>query len=460
MTVVLAGTVMFGLDTTIVSVALHPIGVGLHAGSAVEWVVTSYLLALAASQPATGWLADRFGRRAMFLAALAVFTGASIACAAAPNIGCLVAFRAVQGFGGGALMPVGMAITMDLFPVERHGRAMAIWGLMAVVGPALGPTVGGWLTTTINWHWLFLINAPIGTVAFAAGFSLIPEIGHRQRRPFDLTGLVLGSGGLTLAILGLSEGSTWGWVSGTTITCLVAGTGALVAFVHHELATSHPMLQLRMFRERAFMFGTAASLFVYLAQYGRLVFIPLQLESVRSLTALHVGLLFLPAGAAQGIAMVASGHLVDRVGARLPMVLGAAMMLVAVAGFARLTLTTPLPLITLFLAIQGFGCGVFTPGVMVVGMSELPSALLAQGAAIRTLAGQVSGVLAVAVLGAIVSVSLGHHPSPSHAQAAYNAAFAAAAGSVLVGLVFAWLLPKRAHDRLADVAPFAVLPLE
>jgi len=460
MTVVLAGTLMFALDTTIVSVALHPIGVALHAGSAVEWVVTSYLLALAASQPLTGWLADRFGRRAMFLTALAVFTGASIACAASPNIGFLVAFRAVQGFGGGALMPVGMAITLDLFPVERHGRSMAIWGLMAVVGPALGPTVGGWLTTTINWHWLFLINAPIGTVAFAAGFSLIPEIGHRQHRPFDLTGLVLGSGGLTVAILGLSEGSTWGWASGATITCLVCGTGALIAFVHHELGTSHPMLQLRMFHERAFMFGTAASLFVYLAQYGRLVFIPLQLESVRNLTALHVGLLFLPAGAAQGIGMLISGRIVDRFGARLPMVWGAALMLAAVAGFARLTLATPIAVITLLLSLQGFGCGIFTPGVMVVGMSELPSALLAQGAAIRTLAGQVSGVLAVAVLGAIVSVALGIHPSPSHAQGAYNAAFAVAAGSVLLGLVFAWLLPKRSHDHLPDVSRLAVLPFE
>ncbi len=456
----MAGTVMFGLDTTIVSVALHPIGVDLHAGSGVEWVVTSYLLALAAAQPVTGWLADRFGRRAMFLTALAVFTAASIACASSPNLGSLVFFRAVQGFGGGALMPVGMAIALDLFPAERHGRAMAIWGLMAVVGPALGPTVGGWLATSINWHWLFLINAPIGGVALVAGFSLVPEIGHREHRPFDFRGLALGSGGLTLAILGLSEGNAWGWASGATVTCLAAGTGALFAFVRHELGAAHPMLQLRMFRRRAFLFGTVASLFVYLAQYGRLVFIPLQLESVRGLTALHVGLLFLPAGAAQAIAMLGSGRLVDRIGPRLPMVLGSATMLVAVAGFTRLTLSTPVPLIALLLAVQGFGCGVFTPGAMVVGMSELPGTLLAQGAAIRSLAGQVSGALAVAVLGAIVAVSVGAHPSASHAQAGYNAAFTAAAAAVLLGLFFAWRVPKRSRDRIADVQPIGVLPFE
>ena len=456
----MAGTVMFGLDTTIVSVALHPIGVDLHAGSGVEWVVTSYLLALAASQPVTGWLSDRFGRRAMFLTALAVFTGASIACAAAPNLGLLVFFRAVQGFGGGALMPVGMAIAFELFPAERHGRAMAIWGLMAVVGPALGPTVGGWLATSINWHWLFLINAPIGGVALVAGFSLIPEIGHRERRPFDTAGLALGSGGLTLAILGLSEGNTWGWTSIGTIGCLAVGLGALLAFVRHELEARHPMLQLHMFRERAFLFGTAASLFVYLAQYGRLVFIPLQLEGVRGLTPLHVGLLFLPAGAAQAVAMIGSGRMVDRIGPRLPMVVGSAMMLAAVAGFARLTLTTPIPLIAVLLALQGFGCGIFTPGAMVVGLSELPGALLAQGASIRTLAGQVSGALAVAALGAIVAVSLGSHPSPAHAQAGYNAAFAAAAGAVLLGLVFSWSIPRWSRDRDVAVPPIALLPFE
>jgi DHA2 family lincomycin resistance protein-like MFS transporter len=220
------------------------------------------------------------------------------------------------------------------------------------------------------------------------------------------------------------------------------------------------MLELRMFGERAFLFGTATSLFVYLAQYGRLVFLPLQLEGVRGLTALRVGLLFLPAGAAQAIGMLASGRAVDRIGPRLPMIGGSVLMLVAVAGFARLTLATPIALVGVLLALQGLGCGIFTPGAMVAGMSELPRSLLAQGAAMRTLAGQVSGALAVGVLGAIVSVYMGRHASQARAQAAYNAAFSAAAIAVLIGLVLAWCVPRQSAEAAVGGGPVAFLPVE
>jgi EmrB/QacA subfamily drug resistance transporter len=458
MAVVMAATIMLGLDTTIVAVALHPIGVDLHAGNGIEWVVTAYLLGLAASQPMTGWSSDRFGRKAVFLTALGVFTGASVACAASPNLGFLVFFRAVQGLGGGALLPVGMAIGLDLFPRERHGHAMAMWGMTAMVGPALGPTLGGWLVTAISWHWLFLINAPIGGLALLAGFAFIPDIGHRERRPFDFAGLLLGSGGLSLAILGLSEGNQWGWASGATIACLAVGIGALVGFVRHELRADHPMLELRIFSQRAFRLSTGTLLFVFVAQYGRLVFLPLQLESLRGLSALRVGLLFLPAAAVQAMGMQTGGRLVDRIGARLPMVVGCVIIVAAVTGFARLTPTTPVPLIAVLLSVQGFGTGLIGPAATVAGLSDLPRPLLGQGTALRSLSTQVAGALAIAVLGAIVSVWMGPHPTPAQAQAAYNAAFAAAAGAVLLALALAWRMPKRSPDRVTGAEPMAFVP--
>lgn len=442
MAVVMAAVLMFSLDTTIVTVALHPIAVDLHAGRGIEWVVSIYLLALAVSQPITGWLSDRFGRKMTFLVMLAVFTGASVACAASPNLGFLVFFRAVQGLGGGALMPLGMAVALDLFARQRHGFVMATWGMAALVGPALGPTVGGWLATSVSWHWLFLINAPIGVVALVAGLFFIPEIGHRERRPFDLGGLLLGSGGLSLVVLGLSEGNQWGWASATTVTCLSLGVGAVAAFVPYELRSDHPMLELRIFSQRAYKLSTAIMLLVLIAQYGRLVFIPLELEGVRGLSALRVGILFIPAAVAQGIGMQVGGRLVDRNGWRLPMIAGCAMLFAAVAGYTWLTLTTPIALVVVLLSVQGLGAGLTTTAATVGGLSDLPRHLLAHGTAMRSMAGQVGAALSVGLLGAIVAIGTGAHPTPAHAQDAYNSAFAAAACVVLVAFVLACRLPK------------------
>jgi EmrB/QacA subfamily drug resistance transporter len=442
MAVVMAGMLMLSLDATMVTVALHPIAVDLGAGTGVEWVVSIYLLALAASQPITGWLSDRFGRKAMFLLALTVFTAASLACAAAPNLGLLVFFRAVQGFGGGALMPLGMAVALDLFPRHRHGFVIAMWGMAALVGPALGPTLGGWLATSVSWHWLFLINGPVGVVALILGFSLIPNIGHRERRTFDLGGLLLGSGGLSVLILGLAQGNQWGWKSVATLLCLSLGMGALVGFVRHEMRTTHPMIDLRMFRDGAFRLSSGAMLCVLIAQYGRLVFIPLELESVRGLSPLRVGLLFLPAAVAQGTGMHAGGRVVDRIGARIPMIIGAAMLLVAVTGYASLRLTTPIAIVVVCLSVQGFGCGLMSAPATVAGLSDLPRNLLAQGTVVRSLTGQVGGALSIGVLGAVIAIAMGSHPSPSQTQDAYNAGFAAAGVAVLFALVFSFRMPK------------------
>jgi EmrB/QacA subfamily drug resistance transporter len=433
--VIVAATTMVALDTTIVNVALHQIAVDLGAGARIEWVVTGYLLAVCVSQPASGWLADRFGRRVVFLTSLVAFTLASCACALAPTLGVLVAARVVQGLGGGALIPVGMAMVLGLFPRERHGRAIGIWGLAGMLAPAIGPTLGGWLVTAVSWHWLFLINLPIGVVSFAFGIRLLPE--------FDGLGLGLGCGGLSLAVLGLSEANEWGWASIATIACLVAGVALLGAFVSHELRVEHPLIELRMFREHTFTIAMSVMALVFVAQFARLVFIPLQLEGLRGESALKVGLLVLPAALVAAVAMTVGGRLVDRIGPRLPVVLGTACMGMALLAFANLALDTPLPLIAVFLALQGLGFGLLTPPVLVAGLSDLPPHLVSQGTALRSLLNQVSGAIAVALLGAVVATSAGAHPTATESQSAYNNAFAIAAIGVLIALALATRLPRR-----------------
>jgi len=456
--VIVGATTMVSLDITIVNVALHQIAIDLGAGSGIEWVVTAYLLAVCVSQPASGWLADRFGRKPVFLTSLAAFTVASVGCALAPSLGFLIAARVVQGLGGGALIPVGMAMVLGLFPRERHGRAIGIWGLAGMLAPAVGPTLGGWLVTAVSWHWLFLINVPIGVVTFAFGLRLLPELGERHRRPFDGLGLGLGCGGLSIAVLGLSQANEWGWGSAATIGCLLGGLALLAGFVSHELRVDHPLIELRMLGERTFRIAMAVMMFVFVAQFARLVFIPLQLESLRDVSALDVGLLFIPAAIVSAVAMTIGGRIVDRIGPRLPIIIGAASMAVALLAFTQLALDTPLPLIAVILAVQGLGFGLLTPPVLVAGLSDLPPRLVSQGTALRSLLNQVSGAVSVALLGAVVATSAGPDPTPTEAQSAYNNAFAVAAVGVLIALVLATRLPRRRPvveiEHLDDVLVF------
>jgi len=449
--VILGATVMVALDTTIVNVALDDIGKALGGGRNVEWVVTSYLLAVCVSQPATGWLANTFGARRVLRVALVVFTAASLACAAAPNLGFLIAARVVQGLGGGALIPVGMAMVLGLFRRERHGRAIAVWGMSATLAPAVGPTIGGWIVTSVSWHWLFLINGPVGLATYLAGLRMLPDVGVRKRLPFDAVGLALGGGGLSFAVLGLSEANTWGWTSRSTIASIMIGLVALSGFVYRELHTDHPLIELRMFGDRTFRLAIGALLFVYIAHFGRLVFIPLQLEGLRGDTALKVGLLFLPAGLVQAAAMRTGGGLMDKLGPRLPIMVGCVAMFVAAVGFATIRLSTPLWVIELCMCMNGFGMGILTPPALVAGISDLPKHLVSQGTAVRSLFGQLSGAIAVAALGAVVAGRSGSSTNAAHIQSAYDAAFAVAAVGVIASILLASRLPKHIRVNPGEV---------
>jgi EmrB/QacA subfamily drug resistance transporter len=349
-----------------------------------------------------------------------------------------------------------MAIVLGLFPKERHGRAIAVWGLSAMLAPAIGPSIGGWLVTSVSWHWLFLINVPIGIATFVCSIKLIPETGHRERRPFDTVGLVLGCGGLTLAVLGLSEANRWGWGTAATIGSIGLGVVSLGLFVRWELRVTHPMIELRMFRERNFRFAMSALLFVYIAQFGRLVFLPLQLEELRGDSALKVGLLFILPGAFTAVSMALGGRLVDRIGPRTPIMVGSALVGVAMIGFAFIDLDTSLLFIDSFMCVQGFGIGLLTAPAMVAGLSELPPNLMAQGTAMRSLLSQVGGALAVAVLGAVLAARVGTSVDPHTIQSGYDAAFAAAAVGVGVAFVLASRLPKRVDATAIDGAALAI----
>ncbi len=450
--VVLVGTLMVVLDTTIVNIALPAIRDDLGDGIGIEWVVTAYLLAVTVSMPASGWMADRFGRKNVLVASMACFTAASLIAAFAPTLNTLVFMRVVQGVGGGALLPVGMALVFEVFPPERRGQAMGSWGTVTMLGPAIGPTLGGWLITAVSWHWLFLVNVPIGIVAVSLAVFLLRDFGYREERPFDAWGFALAGSGLAILLLGVSESQRWGWSSPATLLCVFGGLLLLGWFSRHELRTPNPMIEVRIFRIPVFTIGLLITSFVTVAQFTRLVFIPLQLEELRGTTAFHVGLLLSPGAIAAGIAMLLSGRLVDRVGSRTPVVIGTSVMCLSVLAMANLTTHTPLWVISALLVGQGVGMGLSAVPSTVVALNSVPAKYVAQATAARTVCTQAAGAMGIGALAALVAARM----TVGSAQAAYNTAFLASAALLVIAIVLGTRLPQR-PERMG-AASHGILP--
>jgi EmrB/QacA subfamily drug resistance transporter len=452
------------LDTSIVNVALPQIGVDFHSIANVEWIVTAYLLALGLAQPPTGWLTDRFGKRKVFCGCVLLFSVGSLLCAIAPNLGALVAFRVLQGFGGGGLPPVGLAIIYELFPADRRGTALGIWGIAAMAAPAVGPVLGGWLVTAVSWRSLFLINVPIGAVGLVLAVRLLRDVVPRRNRPLDWQGLVLATAGLGALLLGLSEAPTWTWGSTTTIACLVVGAVLTAGWVVRGLRIPTALVDMWMFRERVFSLCMVVLVLLTMAQYGRLVFIPLELESLRHFSALRVGVLLVPTALGAAATMPIGGRLTDRIGPRLPSVLGVACIGISTVLLSRLTLHTSEVAVAGYLAIGGVGLGLSMMPTTVAALLALPNRMAAEASSLRTLSRQVSGSLGVAVLSTVIATRLAGIARPptapadiATAQSAYNVVFAIGAASCVLALIAAFGLPGGAATRrlqaLRDAEP-------
>lgn len=426
---VLVGAFMVALDQTIITLALPRIGTELGSVDSVDAVITVYLLALGVVQPTTGWLADRFGGRRIFLASLAVFSLGSLLSGLAADLPQLVAARILQGVGGGGIFPVGMAMIYEEVPPARRGTAMGAWSLGIAVAPMLGPTLGGLVVGELGWRWLFLINVPIGLAAIAVGLRVLrPGSGH-DARPFDTVGFGLVTVGLTAVLLAASEAER-GPASPFTLVGGIGGAALLVAFVVHELRHPDPLIDVRMFANREYSSAMVVVAVMISATMARLVFLPLELVTLRGMPELEVGLLVTPAAIANAIAAPLAGMVTDRRGARLPVVLGIAAMAVSTFLLAGLRIDTPVVAIALIVALHGFGNGLALTPNAVAGMNALPQRQLARGTAIRSTTRQVAASLSVALLTAFLiarlgSVARGPDAVPAAvAQDAYNAIFA------------------------------------
>ncbi len=448
--VAFAGSFMVMLDTTILGVALPRVGKELGALDDIEWAVTAYLLAVAVVQPATGWLADRFGRKRVFTGSLMLFTLGSLLIATSSSFGWLIAFRALQGLGGGSVMPMGFAIVYDIYPPHRRGAALGLLGVAGMTAPAFGPLIGGWIATSVAWQWLFLVNVPVGIVGVVASARLLRDTGYRDRRPLDWPGWTLAGLGLTAMLLGLDGVGRWGWASTQVALAIGFAFIMLAGFVWRQLHIEHPLISLEMFAVPLFRLTIVLMWFVTFAFFARVIFLSLELQTIRDLTPLETGLIMSPSAVASGLMMLLGGRLADRVSVRVPILVGLSLMATSTLLMGSLDGDTSLGFIILLTFAQGAGMGLSVMPNAVAALNSLANRFVSQATAVRSLNGSVTGAFGVAFMASVVSTRIGGLSNVSDvaaAQSAYNTVFLVAAAGLGAALLLATRMPGRAGTK-------------
>ena len=411
---VMAAVLMAMIDISIINVALSDIRASFGTPiDQIGWVSTGYMMANIVVIPMTGWLQRRFGFRKYYATSVLIFTIASALCGTAWNLPALVVFRILQGMGGGAIIPTSQAILFSRYPRAQHGMAAALFGLGAITGPLLGPTIGGYLIEWSSWHWIFLVNVPIGlTVAFMIP-RVIREPGFvAERKPIDKVGIGLLAVGMASLQYCLEEGNREGWGDSNLILGLgaVAAT-ALITFIFYELEADNPVVDLRVFKNRSYAAGTGLNFLTGLALFGTSYLFSLYCGSVMHYTALQIGTIFLYAGASQVFLMPMIGRLMPKVDVRLMLLLGVGV--VTLSQFTATHLTQDADFVHLLMPnlIRSLGLGFIFIPVSVAALSDLPQHQRGNATGLFNLTRELGGSLGTAWMGTVVANGIARHSS-------------------------------------------------
>jgi EmrB/QacA subfamily drug resistance transporter len=357
--VVVLGAIMSILDVTVVNVAIKTLALQFDSPlPTIQWVATGYTLALATVIPLTGWGADRFGTKRLYITSTVLFVLGSILSGAAWSAESLIGFRVLQGFGGGMLMPLGMTILTKKAGPHRVGRVMAVIGVPMLLGPIVGPILGGYLVDNASWRWIFLINVPIGVVAVVMASKILAKDVPAPHERLDWLGLLLLSPGLATLIYGLAKGGqNGGFGKAEALGPVIAGVVLLAVFVWHGLRTPHALVDLRLYANRVFSASTITLMLMVISVFGGMILIPLYLQSVRGESAMSTGLLLAPQGLGAMIAMPIAGQLTDRTGVGRIVPFGLAVVAASFVGLTRLEGDTSYWTLGVYLFLMGVGMG-------------------------------------------------------------------------------------------------------
>jgi len=437
--VVVLGTIMSILDTTIVNIAINHLSTDFNAPlPTIQWVATGYLLALATVIPLTGWAADRFGTKRLYMTSLVLFVAGSALSGAAWSAQSLIGFRILQGLGGGMIMPAGMTILTQAAGPQRVGRIMSVVGAPMLLGPILGPVLGGWLVDDVSWRWIFYVNLPIGVVALAMAARILKPDQPRPHRRLDVLGFALLSPGLAALVYGLAEtGANGGFGGPKEILPTLAGVLLVAAFVRHALRADDPLIDMRLFKRRTpAVSGLTMALFAG-AFFGGMLLLPLYYQVARGQSALQAGLLMIPQGVGAAIMMPIAGRIVDRTGAARVVLPGLVLVTAGYAVFTQVGAHTSYALLCGASLVAGLGIGATMMPTMAAAYQTLGHAEVARATTAFNIVQRGFGALGTALISVILATQL-----------ADNLPGAQTAGQSLQA---AQSIPPAAHARIAPL---------
>lgn len=443
---VMVGALAVLFDTTIVAVALHTLADDLHASVAtIQWVASGYLLALAVVVPITGWAQRRFGGKRLWIAGLAVFLVGSIASSLAPNAAALIAFRVLQGLGGGVLMPLMATLVMQAAGGRGIGRIMSVVSLPAILGPVAGPVVGGLILDHAHWSWMFWINVPFCLVGIVLAVRFLPADRPQGRARLDVMGVALMAPSLALILFGLTRtAGPGGFGRADAVIPLIVGVLLLVVFAVRGLRRrGATLINLHLLRHRPLASATTLLFLAGVTLYGAMLVIPLYFQQLRGESVLVTGLLLIPQGVGTLASRITAGKLSDTMGARVLVLVGFAITLVGTLPFAVAGAHTSLTWLMVVLFVRGIGLGVVTIPLMALGFRGLTHRDIPDASIVTRIAQQVGGSFGAAILTIVLAAAAGGGGDPA---AAFHGSFWWAIGFTALGMVLSLLLPGAAVE--------------
>src|SRR5438270_849808 len=454
---VMISTFMEVLDTTVVNVSLPHIAGSLSATpDEATWALTSYLVANAIILPMTGWLANRFGRKRLLMGSVAGFTLASFFCGFAPNLPLLIIFRVIQGATGGGLQPLSQAILLEVFPPEERGKAMAFWALGIVVAPMLGPVMGGWLTDSYSWRWVFYINVPIGVIALLMTQTFVFDPLYIKRRAggVDYWGmgmLVVGIGSLQIM---LDKGQEEDWFSSHFILTLAILAGAgLIGFIIRELNTEHPIVDLRVFRYRSYSAGVFLMTVLGFVLYGSTVLVPLMLQTLLGYPAVRAGIVMLPRGLGSFLAMPLVGILMSKIEPRRLLAAGVLVSSLSFWKFSHLSLDVGYWDFFIPLIIQGSAMGFLFVPLTTITNDPVPKEEIGNATSLFNLMRNLGASIGIAAMTTVVAR---HQQSHTNVLTEFVNAASAQAQQAIAGTK-AMLMGRGMDEVIATKQAYAII---